>query len=148
MGAEDQLTLGQLVRQKYGAACRCIGFSTYAGSVTAAEEWGGPAKREGVRPALGSSMEELMHDTGMTEFVLRMDLPGDAIDILRQPRLQRAIGVIYHPGTERQSHYYHARPADQFDALIHLDVTTAITPLEPTRQWIDGTIPETYPSGL
>jgi len=148
MGAEDQLTLGQLVRQKYGAACRSIGFSTYAGSVTAAEEWGGPAKREGVRPALRSSMEELMHDTGMTEFVLRMDIPGDAIEIMRQPRLQRAIGVIYRPGTERQSHYYHARPADQFDALIHLDVTTAITPLEPTGQWIHDTIPETYPSGL
>ncbi|MET7768327.1 erythromycin esterase family protein [Nocardia sp. NPDC005366] len=148
MGAESQLTLGQLVRERHGGTCRSIGFSTCSGTVTAAEEWGGPAVREDVRVALPSSVEELMHDTGKPEFLLRMDVPGDAVDCLRQPRLQRAIGVIYLPGTERQSHYYHARPADQFDALIHLDRTTAVEPLEPTSRWLAGTTPETYPSGL
>ncbi|MEV5837607.1 erythromycin esterase family protein [Nocardia sp. NPDC052112] len=148
MGGEGQLTLGQLVRERHGDTCRLIGFSTCTGTVTAAEDWGGPARRETVRPALPSSVEELLHDTGNREFMLRMDLLGEAADLLRQPRLQRAIGVVYHPSTERQSHYLHTRPADQFDALIHIDRTTALEPLEPTSEWIAGTTPETYPSGL
>ncbi|MEV6339368.1 erythromycin esterase family protein [Nocardia vinacea] len=148
MGGEGQLTLGQLVRERHGDACRLIGFSTCTGTVTAAEEWGGPARRETVRTALPSSVEELLHDTGNREFMLRMDLPGEATDLLRQPRLQRAIGVVYSPSTERQSHYFHTRPADQFDALIHIDRTTALEPLEPSGVWIEGTTPETYPSGL
>ncbi|MFX0577897.1 erythromycin esterase family protein [Nocardia nepalensis] len=148
MGGDGQLTLGQLMRERHGDACRLIGFSTCAGTVTAAEEWGGPDRRETVRPALPSSMEELLHDTGNPEFVLRMDLSGEAGELLHQPRLQRAIGVVYRPGTERQSHYFHTRPADQFDALIHIDHTTALEPLEPTSAWIAGTTPETYPSGL
>ncbi|WP_225728976.1 MULTISPECIES: erythromycin esterase family protein [unclassified Nocardia] len=148
MGTEDQLTLGQLVRERHGAACRCIGFSTHIGTVTAAREWGGPAIRESVRPSLPSSAEELAHDVGMPEFLLRFDIPGDATEALRHPRLQRAIGVVYRPGTERQSHYYHSRVADQFDALIHIDHTTALEPLEPTSEWSTGMTPETYPTGL
>ncbi|MEV2226912.1 erythromycin esterase family protein, partial [Nocardia vinacea] len=128
MGGEGQLTLGQLVRERHGGACRLIGLSTCTGTVTAAEDWGGPARRENVRPALSSSVEELLHDTGNREFLLRMDLSGEATDLLRQPRLQRAIGVVYRPGTERQSHYFHTRPAEQFDALIHIDRTTALEP--------------------
>jgi erythromycin esterase-like protein/pyrimidine operon attenuation protein/uracil phosphoribosyltransferase len=148
MGGEGQLTLGQLIRERHGEACRSIGFSTCSGTVTAAEDWGGPAIREKVRTALPSSIEELLHDTGNPEFLLRMDVPDEAVELLRQPRLQRAIGVIYRPGTERQSHYFHTRLADQFDALIHIDRTTALEPLEPTSRWIAGTAPETYPSGL
>ncbi|WP_327098099.1 erythromycin esterase family protein [Nocardia vinacea] len=148
LGSEGELNLGQLIRERHGGACRIIGFSTCSGTVTAAQDWGGPAIRETVRPALPSSMEELLHDTGNPEFLLRMDIPGEATDLLRQPRLQRAIGVVYRPGTERQSHYFHTRPADQFDALIHIDRTTALEPLEPSGEWVTGTIPETYPSGL
>ncbi|MEV6140168.1 erythromycin esterase family protein [Nocardia sp. NPDC051990] len=147
-GSEGQLTLGQLMRERHGRDCRLIGFSTCAGTVTAAEDWGGSARRKTVRPALPSSLEELLRDTGNPEFLLRMDLSGEAGELLRQPRLQRAIGVVYQPGTERQSHYFHTRPADQFDALIHIDHTTALEPLEPTSEWIAGTTPETYPSGL
>ncbi|MBH0781063.1 erythromycin esterase family protein [Nocardia bovistercoris] len=148
MRAQGQLTLGQLVRERYGERCVSIGFSTCAGTVTAADEWGGPALRRSVREALPSSVEELLHDTGIGEFALRMDRPGDAVERLRHPRLQRAIGVIYRPGTERQSHYFHTRVAEQFDALIHIDRTTALEPLEPSGEWVAGTIPETYPSGL
>ncbi|WP_198654025.1 MULTISPECIES: erythromycin esterase family protein [Nocardia] len=148
MGAEDQLTLGQLVRERHGGHSRSIGFSTRCGFVTAAEKWGGPAVHALVRDALPSSVEQLMHDTGRPEFMIRMDVPGEAVEVMRRPRLQRAIGVIYCPETERQSHYFHARPADQFDALIHIDRTTAIEPLEPTSRWSRGTTPETYPSGL
>ncbi|MEV4239115.1 MULTISPECIES: erythromycin esterase family protein [unclassified Nocardia] len=134
LGSEGELSLGQLIRERHGDACRIIGFSTCSGTVTAAPEWGGPAIRETIRPALSSSMEELLHDTGNPEFLLRMDIPGEATDLLRQPRLQRAIGVVYRPAAERRSHYLHTRPADQFDALIHIDSTTAIEPLEPKGQ--------------
>ncbi|WP_054812625.1 erythromycin esterase family protein [Nocardia arizonensis] len=148
MGAEGQLTLGQLVRQRHEGQCVSIGFSTCAGTVTAAEDWGGPALRRSVREALPSSVEELLHDTQIGEFALRMDRPGAAVELLDHPRLQRAIGVIYRPGTERQSHYFHTRVAEQFDALIHIDRTTALEPLEPSGEWVAGTIPETYPTGI
>lgn len=147
-GAEGQITLGQLMRQRHGAHCRAIGSSTYYGSVTAAQEWGGTAVHETVRPALPSSMETLLHDAGIGEFLVRLDTGDAAADTLGQPRLQRAIGVVYRPGTERQSHYFHTRAADQFDALIHIDRTTALQPLEPTSIWSAQRTPETYPTGL
>ncbi|MGW5922263.1 erythromycin esterase family protein [Nocardia fluminea] len=147
-GAEGQVTLGQLMRQRHPAHCRSIGFSTYGGSVTAAQEWGGAAVHEAVRPALPSSVETLLHDAGVGEFMMRMDTDSAAARVLGQPRLQRAIGVVYRPDTERHSHYFHTRPADQFDALVHLDRTTALQPLEPTSRWSADRTPETYPTGL
>ena len=146
--AEGQHTLGQLVRQRYGEDSRLIGFSTYAGTVTAASEWGGLAERKAVRPALNGSIEELLHETGQTSFLVSALISPEAADPLGVVRLGRAIGVIYRPETERQSHYFHVRPADQFDAMIHLDRTRALEPLEPTSLWVAGETPETYPTGL
>ena len=146
--ADGQLTLGQLVRQRYGDESRLIGFSTYAGTVTAASEWGGIAERKAVRPALNGSIEELLHETGKSAFLVSAAISPEAADPLSAVRLGRAIGVIYLPATERQSHYFHVRPADQFDAMIHIDQTRALEPLEPTSLWIAGETPETYPSGL
>jgi len=146
--AEGQHTLGQLVRQRYGEDSRLIGFSTYAGTVTAASEWGGLAERKAVRPALNGSIEELLHETGQTSFLVSALISPEAADPLGVVRLGRAIGVIYRPETERQSHYFHVRPADQFDAMIHIDRTRALEPLEPTSLWVAGETPETYPTGL
>ena len=146
--ADGQLTLGQLVRQRYGDQSRLIGFSTYAGTVTAASEWGGIAERKAVRPALNGSVEELLHETGRSSFLVSAHISPEAADPLSVVRLGRAIGVIYQPATERQSHYFHVRPADQFDAMIHIDRTRALEPLEPTSLWIAGETPETYPTGL
>ena len=146
--ADGQLTLGQLVRQRYGDESRIIGFSTYAGSVTAASEWGGVAEQKAVRPALNGSIEELLHETGKSAFLVSAAISPEAADPLSVVRLGRAIGVIYQPSTERQSHYFHVRPADQFDAMIHIDKTRALEPLEVTSLWIAGETPETYPSGL
>ncbi|HEY2502987.1 MAG TPA: erythromycin esterase family protein [Mycobacterium sp.] len=146
--ADGQLTLGQLVRQRYGDQARLIGFSTYAGTVTAASEWGGVAERKAVRPALNGSIEELLHETGRSSFLTSALISPEAADPLSAVRLGRAIGVIYRPETERQSHYFHVRPADQFDAMIHIDRTRALEPLEPTSLWIAGEMPETYPTGL
>src|SRR5271157_2231536 len=146
VSSDGQLTLGQLVREHYGDDCRLIGFSTYTGTVTAASEWGGVAERKVVRPALNGSVEELFHETGNPAFVVSSNgAAGAALDMVR---LSRAIGVIYLPATERQSHYFHVRPADQFDAMIHIENTQALEPLEVTSQWIAGETPETYPTGL
>ncbi|MDP7701243.1 erythromycin esterase family protein [Mycobacterium sp. TY815] len=146
--ADGQLTLGQLARQRYHSEARLIGLSTYTGTVTAASEWGGIAERKVVRPALPGSVEELFHQTGKDAFLVSARINEKAAEPLSAVRLGRAIGVIYQPATERQSHYFHVRPGDQFDAMIHIDTTHALEPLETTSVWIAGETPETYPSGL
>ena len=148
VGADGQLTLGQLAREQHGSAVRLIGFTTYTGTVTAASRWGGIAERKVVRPALNGSVEELFHEVERSEFLISPMLSRAAAEPLDMVRLGRAIGVIYLPDTERQSHYYHVHPGEQFDALIHLDRTTALEPLEAGSVWIAGETPETYPTGL
>lgn len=148
MSGDGQLTLGQLARQVYGDQVRLIGFSTYTGTVTAASDWGGPAECKAVQPALNGSIEDLFHATGRQAFLVPSPATPAAGDPLDAVRLGRAIGVIYQPATERQSHYFHVRPADQFDAIIHIDQTCALEPLEVTSLWIAGQTPETYPTGL
>ena len=105
-----------MARTAWGDDCLLVGFTTDHGTVTAASEWGGPAERKRVRPAL--------------------------------PRLERAIGVIYRPDTERQSHWFVAHMPQQFDAVVHIDETSAVEPLERTALWDRGEAPETYPTGL
>ena len=151
MGENGELNVGQLVREKYGQASALVGFTTYKGTVTAASNWDEPAARKRVRPALSGSYEALFHDVSVPRFLLTLRARGMAADILRGPRLERAIGVIYRPETERMSHYFHARLTDQFDAVIHFDETRAVEPLERTAQWQmgeTGEVPETYPSGI
>jgi erythromycin esterase-like protein/predicted phosphoribosyltransferase len=140
-----ELNVGQLVREQRAGDCRLIGFTTYTGTVTAADDWGGPADRTWVRPALPQSVEELFHEVGQKGFLMAFDVAPRAAEALRAARLERAIGVIYRPETERQSHYFRARVADQFDAVIHIDETRALEPLERTARWEKGEVPETYP---
>jgi erythromycin esterase-like protein/predicted phosphoribosyltransferase len=143
LGSIGELNVGQLVRERHAGDCALIGFTTYTGTVTAADDWGGPAQRKLVRPALPESVEELFHEVGEKAFMLRAR--GRIAEALVSARLERAIGVIYLPETERQSHYFRARLADQFDAVIHLDETRAVEPLERTASWEEGEVPETYP---
>ncbi|MGQ0433712.1 MAG: erythromycin esterase family protein [Microthrixaceae bacterium] len=145
LGAHGELNVGQLVRSRWPGDCLLVGFTTYSGRVTAASEWGGPAERKHVRPALPDSYEAILHATG-TSFLLAVDAPIP--HPLDGPLLERAIGVIYRPDTERQSHWFHARLPQQFDAIIHIDHTTAVEPLERTALWDTGEPPETYPTGL
>jgi erythromycin esterase-like protein len=147
MGARGELNVGQLVRERHRDDCLLVGFSSYDGRVTAASNWGDAPQRKVVRPALPGSSEELLHSVGLDRFWLPTGGPA-AAPALHEPRLQRAIGVIYRPETERQSHYFHARLADQFDAVVHLDHTRALEPLERNARWDRGEPPETYPSGL
>jgi erythromycin esterase-like protein len=116
--------------------------------VTAASEWDGPAERKRVRPALENSYEALFHDVDTTNFLLPLRDDRAAADTVRDPKLERAIGVIYLPQTERQSHYFEARLADQFDAVIHFDETQALEPLERFALWESGEPPETFPTGV
>ena len=147
-GERGQLNLGQLVRQRVGTEAVLVGFTTFAGTVTAASDWDEPAERKQVRPGLPESYEALFHTADAGNFYL--DLAGPARDALATPRLERAIGVIYRPETERQSHYFGASLSRQFDAVFHYDQTRAVEPLERTPLWEAGEaeIPETYPSAL
>jgi erythromycin esterase-like protein len=145
MGQHGELNVGQLVRQRRGSDAVLVGFTTHHGTVTAASNWDGPAERKRVRPALAGSCEAVFHDTQISRFLLRC---REAEQPLIHPRLERAIGVIYRPDTERDSHYFHARLAEQFDAVLHFDETQAVEPLERTAEWEAGEVPETFPFGV
>lgn len=148
VAARGELNLGQLVRSQMDADAVLVGFTTYTGSVTAATHWGGKAERKRVRPALADSYEAVMHDVQLSRFFLNLRDDERAREALSTPRLERAIGVIYRPETERASHYFSAVLPQQFDALLHYDVTRAVEPLEKSGLWVRGEFPETYPSGL
>ena len=148
IGRGGEWNVGQLARERHGREAVLVGFTTHSGTVTAASDWDEPARRKRVRPALEGSYELLFHQTGLERFFLNLRDDGRAAELLRRPRLERAIGVIYRPETERLSHYFHAWLSDQFDAVMHLDETRAVEPLEPGARWETGEPPETYPSGM
>ncbi len=155
MGRLGEINVGQLARERYGDDAVLIGFTTYTGTVTAASDWGAEAERKRVRPALPGSYEALFHAVGVPNFLLRLDEPTSADPTsearavaraaLAGPLLERAIGVIYRPESERLSHYFNARLPEQFDAVIHYDETHALQPLERTPLWERGELPETFP---
>ncbi|MDQ6659856.1 MAG: erythromycin esterase family protein, partial [Chloroflexota bacterium] len=148
MGEQGELNVGQIVREQYQRDAVLIGFSTYTGTVTAAPDWDEPHERKRVRPSLRGSYELLFHETGLPNFVLPLRDKSQLAKALRGPRLERAIGVIYLPQSERISYYFNARLPEQFDAIIHFDETSAVEPLDRTEQWEAGEPPETYPSAL
>jgi len=145
MGAQGELNIGQLAREGFGPKVLSIGFTTHTGTMTAASNWDAPAELMSVRPSLPGSYERLFHDTGLGSFVI--DLRGPAGAALGEPLLERAIGVVYRPGTERQSHYFRARLPAQFDLVIHYDTTRALEPLELWSRH-EADLPETWPSGV
>jgi erythromycin esterase-like protein len=146
MASSGELNLGQLIRERFGDASFLIGLTTHDGTVTAARNWDDPAERRRVRPSLPGSYEHLFHETGLSKFLLLLR-EGSSRDVLATERLERAIGVIYRPETERTSHYFRARLAQQFDAVFHIDRTSALEPLE---RWAveEADLPETYPTGV
>ena len=145
-GARGQINLGQLCREAHGDQAALIGFGTDHGTVAAASRWNGPMQRKAVRPARDDSYESLAHRTGIERFLL--DLRAGHHETLRHrlrpERLERFIGVIYKPETERQSHYAKASLSAQFDAYVWFDATQAVTPLTGDS----GEPPaDTYPFG-
>lgn len=149
IGQQGEWNIGQLARERYGNDAVLIGFSTYAGTVTAASEWGAPAEKKRVRPGLEGSYEEAFHQTGISHFMLPLRRQTHAVkELSARSRLERAIGVIYLPETERQSHYFFSNLPQQFDAVLHFDETCAVEPLEISAKWETGEAPETYPAGV
>ena len=148
MGERGEWNVGQLLRQEAGPDhTLLVGFTTYTGHVTAARDWDAPAERRWVRPAHTDSCEYLFHRTRRDRFFL--PLRGeDMADALSPPMLERAIGVIYRPETERASHYFRASLTGQFDAIFHLDETTAVEPLDSGEHWTQHETPDTFPFGL
>jgi erythromycin esterase-like protein len=141
MGEHGELTLGQLARERYPGNTLLVGMTTYRGSVTAASDWNGPVERKRVREALPGSHEEQLHRAGLPSFFV----PAAALE---DRRLERAIGVVYLPETERLSHYYHADVSRQFDAVLHFDETRALEPLDRAPPVQTREAPETFPAGV
>jgi erythromycin esterase-like protein len=144
----DEWNLGQLVREQRGeASARLIGFSTHTGTVAAADDWDAPMQIKRVNPSRPDSFERLMHDSGEPRFLLDLrDAGADLRQALTKERLERYIGVIYRPDTERWSHYSEASLAQQYDAFVWFDETQAVTALPGPEE--HGSGDETWPFGL
>ena len=147
MSARGEYNIGHLCREEFGNACYAIGFGTDSGTVAAASDWDGPMEIKAVRPSLPQSYERLCHDSGVANFLLPLRKPTNAglVGALSAPRLERAIGVIYRPETELQSHYFQAMLPRQFDEYVWFDKTRAVTPLSTSE--LEG-LPDTYPFGI
>jgi len=147
MSSRGEYNIGQLCREEFGGDAYSIGFGMNSGTVAAASEWDGPMEIKAVRAAVRGSYERLCHEAGIARFLLRLRSPiaPNLAEGLSRPRLERAIGVIYRPETELQSHYFQADLPHQFDEYIWFDDTEAVSPLETAA--LEG-LPDTYPFGL
>lgn len=153
MGMErEELNIGQLVKEKWDARARLIGFGTHTGTVAAADDWDEPMRIKQVRPSLPESHERMAHDSGVPRFLLDLregEVGRELRQELAEARLERFIGVIYRPETERWSHYSEAILPKQFDAYVWFDETSAVTPLPgELRPGEHREVEETYPFGL
>jgi erythromycin esterase-like protein len=149
--SRDELNLGQLTRESYGNDACLIGFGTHTGTVAAADDWDAPMQIKRINPSRPDSYERLAHDSGIERFLLdlREGVHDPVRDLLMEQRLERYIGVIYRPDTERWSHYSSASLPAQYDAFVWFDTTSAVTPLPaPTEADDDGSVDDTYPFGL
>lgn len=148
----DELNLGQLCRQQWGEDARLIGFGTHTGTVACASDWDAPMEVKTIRPSLAESQERQSHNAGVERFLLdlRPSVNSSLRRALSDPHLERFIGVIYRPETERWSHYAECRLSEQFDAWVWFDETTAVTPLASAKLTPTGSGPgddETWPFG-
>ncbi|HEY5622731.1 MAG TPA: protein-L-isoaspartate(D-aspartate) O-methyltransferase [Gammaproteobacteria bacterium] len=147
MSAREEINIGHLCRREYGDAVYAIGMGTDNGTVAAASDWDGPMEVKDVRPSLTGSYGKLFHEAGLPGFTLGLRDP--ASDRLRsalgQARLERAIGVIYRPETERASHYFRAELPREYDEYVWVDSSRAVRPFDTAE--LEG-LPDTYPFGL
>lgn len=148
MSHRGEFNIGQLVKNAYPDKTLLVGFSTCRGTVTAADNWDEPAKTIRINEPLSGSYEDIFHRVRHNAFMLDLRENNPAVDKLMQKRLQRAIGVVYRPDTERHSHYFQPCLPQQFDFILHYDETTAVEPLGTAMHPHHGEMDETYPSGL
>jgi erythromycin esterase-like protein len=145
MGDRGELSLGQLCRLGYGDQVCAIGFSTAGGTVTAAEQWGGPALTRTINPPRSDSWERIFAEGAPSVSITSWRDDAPLREALAGDRLERAIGVVYKPKTERWSHYFNARLSARFDAMIWFETTSALTPLAGAPPHGE---PDIYPFGL
>lgn len=148
MKKRGEFNIGQLVRSAYKEKTLLVGFSTCRGTVTAADNWDDPERTMQVNEPFPGSYEDVFHHVNYKSFLLDLRTGNEAVDKLMEPRLQRAIGVIYRPDTERYSHYFLSCLPEQFDFILHYDETHAVEPLRTAMHAHRGELDETYPSGL
>jgi protein-L-isoaspartate(D-aspartate) O-methyltransferase len=144
MGVRGEINVGYLCRQALGPAAFLVGFGTDHGTVAAAHEWDGPIHVMDVRAAHPESYERVFHEAGIPAGVVHLREPArpEVRDELEPARLERAIGVVYRPETELQSHYFHATLPHQFDEYIWIDETGAVRPVsEPSARCLPATHP-------
>ncbi len=144
--ARDELNIGQLCRERFLDETALIGFGTHHGHVAAASDWGSEMEVKAIRPSLEDSYERHFHNSQVDRFILDFSRDPALRDGLLGPKLERFIGVIYRPDTERLSHYVYASLPRQFDVFVWFDSTTPVTPLGPDH--IGSGLPETFPFGL
>jgi protein-L-isoaspartate(D-aspartate) O-methyltransferase len=149
MGVRGEHNVGQLCRMKFGTAAYLVGFGTDRGTVAAASDWDAPMETMTVRPSHPQSYESIFHESGLRAFALHLRDPVRSAvrDELIASRLERAIGVVYRPETELQSHYFQASLPRQFDEYLWFDETRAVKPFD-ARPLRTDELPETYPFGL
>ncbi|MWJ27880.1 erythromycin esterase family protein [Halomonas sediminis] len=147
MGRWGEFNIGQLAREKYAENALLVGFSTATGEVTAATDWDGAGEHKSVREPLEDSYERLFHQVKYERFLLDLRKRNAATAALETPRLHRAIGVIYRPETERQSHYFHSTLSQQYDFILHIDKTHALEALTEVPRAADNEPADTYPTG-
>ena len=147
MGAvRGEHNIGQLARERWGDEVALIGFGTHSGTVSAATDWGGEREVKTVLPSRRDSYERLCHDSGGERFLLDPSSDSALAKRLEEPLLERFIGVIYRPETERWSHYGECVLPAQFDGYVWFDETRALEPL--ARQEPHTSVPDTFPFGL
>lgn len=147
MAQRGEWNVGQLVREQFPQETVNIGFTTFTGTVTATDNWDETAQVKQVREGLNNSFERLFHQMEIPDFFLNLRDKG-VKNLLNEPLLERAIGVIYRPETERVSHYFHTDLPRQFDGIIHFDTTRALEPIDKVASWTHEDIPETFPEGI
>jgi erythromycin esterase-like protein len=146
MGWQGEFNIGELCRTAYRDDAVLIGFGTDRGTVAAASDWDEPMEVKKVRPSREDSHERVFLETAIPCSLTDWRAGKRELrELLSEPRLERAIGVVYRPETERYSHYFEAVLAEQFDAFVWFEETRAVTPLAAGHA---AGVPETYPFGL
>lgn len=147
MRERGEWNVGQLIREQFPDETIGIGYTTFTGTVTAASDWDEPAQVKRVREGLNNSYERLFHQVGVPRFFLNLR-EAETRAAFRGQLLERAIGVIYRPETERVSHYFYADLPRQFDGVIHFDTTQALEPIDKVSSRTHEDAPETFPEGI
>jgi erythromycin esterase len=147
MATHGMVNLGQLMREWHGApAVVLVGFGSFRGTVIAGREWGAQLQRMRVPPAAGGSWEALLHRALARDCWLLPE-PSSWTAELLEPRLQRAIGVVYRPEYE-QGNYVPSVLPRRYDAFLYFERSEALHPLHEVQPRSEGEVPETFPSGM